>query len=241
MERLEAQGLARKNQVMSLRREAARLKGERGQLLAQAAQLQGQIQEIEIEKLRMVAGRREQAITELRDIFYRELESKEKRIALEDQLSRLDIRAPRSGIVYDSTVHALKAVIRPADPILYIVPDDADLVIDTQVQPIDIEQVYLGQTAALRFSTFNARTTPELYGTVTRISADAFTNEQTGQTYFTVDIELNEGEIEKIGDRQLMPGLPVDVFIQTREQTPFAYLAQPLTDYFSKAMTEIEN
>jgi HlyD family secretion protein len=235
---LLAQGLAQANRVLSLEREAARLEGERGQMLAQTAQLKGQISEIEIERLRLASSRREEAIRELRDIGFRELELAERRIATRDKLDRLEIRAPVGGIVYDMTIHALKAVVRPAEPILYIVPSDAQLVIDTQVEPIDIDQLYPGQEAVLRFSAFNQRTTPELFGTVVRVSPDAFTEESTGRNYFIAEVDLNPGEIEKLEGNTLMPGMPVDVFIQTHAQTPINYLMKPLTDYFSRAMRE---
>ncbi|MEO0819763.1 MAG: HlyD family type I secretion periplasmic adaptor subunit [Pseudomonadota bacterium] len=238
MQGLLQQGLAQKNRVLSLQREAARLEGERGQMLAQIAQLKGQISEIEIEKLRLASGRREEAITQLRDIGFRELEQKERRIALLDQLSRLEIRAPRSGVVYDMAIHALQAVVRAAEPILYIVPTDAQLVIDAQVNPINVDEVWTGQETMLRFSTFNARTTPELYGAVHRVSADAFQNEQTGESYYRAEVLLNEGEIAKLEGQELMPGMPVEVYIQTGERTPINYLMKPMTDFFNRALRE---
>lgn len=235
---LLAKGLAQATRVLALEREAASLAGERGQRMAQTAQLKGQIAEIEIEQLRLAASRREEAVTTLRDIGFRELELKERRIALKDQLSRLDVRAPLAGIVLDMTVHALKSVVRAAEPILHIVPTDSDLVVDAQVEPINIDSVQPGQEAVLRFSAFNTRTTPELVGTVAKVSPDAFVDEQSKRSFYRAEVVLQEGEIEKLGELALVAGMPVEVFIQTGERTPFNYLVKPISDYFVRAGRE---
>jgi len=235
---LLAKGLAQASRVLALEREAANLAGQRGQRVAQTAQLKGQISELEIERLRLTAKRREDAISTMRDIGFRELELKEKRIALRDQLSRLDVRAPVSGVVLDMTVHALKSVVRAAEPILHIVPSDSALVVDAQVDPTHIDSVYTGQDAVLRFSAFNSRTTPELFGSVTKVSPDAFVDEQSKRSYYRAEVLLKEGEIEKLEGQKLIPGMPVEVFIQTGERTPFNYLVKPITDFFTRSMRE---
>ncbi len=231
-------GLAQASRVLALEREAARLDGQRGQLVAQAAQLKGEISEIEIELLRLGATRREEALAELRDIGYRELELKERRIALREQLSRLDVRAPVGGVVLDMTVHALKAVVRAAEPILHIVPSDSALVVNAEVDPTNIDAVHPGQEAVLRFSSFNARTTPVLYGTVSKVSPDAFKDEETQRSFYRAEVTLREGEIAKLEGQQLVAGMPVEVFIQTGERTPIQYLLKPITDYLNRAMRE---
>ncbi|MEM7529145.1 MAG: HlyD family type I secretion periplasmic adaptor subunit [Pseudomonadota bacterium] len=238
MEGLMAQGLVQMNRVLSLKRERARLMGERNQLLAQSAQLKGQLSEIEIERLRLGSTKREEAATQLSELGYRELELKERRINLQQQLDRLEIRAPRAGVVYDSIVHTLKSVVRPAEPIMYIVPSDAELVIDAQVDPINVDEVWTGQETVLRFSAFNSRTTPELYGVIRRVSPDAFQDEQSGLSYYKAEVLLNEGEIEKLEGQELMPGMPVEVYVQTGERTPIDYLMRPMTDFFNRALRE---
>ncbi|MEM6422355.1 MAG: HlyD family type I secretion periplasmic adaptor subunit, partial [Pseudomonadota bacterium] len=144
MKSLAEKGLARMDRVMALEREAARLLGSEGRQIARRAELKGQIAELEEEVLRLEASRREEAITELRELGFRELELKERRIQLQDQLSRLAIRAPRSGVVYDMQVVALKSVIRPADPILYIIPTDSGLLVEARVEPQNVDEVYVG-------------------------------------------------------------------------------------------------
>ena len=235
---LLAKGLAQASRVLSLEREAARLEGQRGQVVAKAAQLKGQISELEIELLRLGASRREDAITKLRDLGFREMELKERRIALHERLSRLDVRAPLGGVVLDMTVFALKSVVRAAEPMLYIVPSDSDLVVDAQIDPIHIDSVRAGQDAVLRFSAFNTRTTPELFGIVSMVSPDAFIDEATKRSYYRTEVLLKEGELLKLEGQELIAGMPVEVFIQTGERTPINYLLKPITDYFNRAMRE---
>ncbi len=235
---LLAKGLAQASRVLSLQREAARLDGQAGELIAQAAQLKGQISEIEITQLQKTAKLREDAISELREIGFRELELKQKRLSLREQLSRLDIRAPRSGIVIDMVVHALHSVVRAAEPILYIVPTDTDLVVDAHVEPTHVDEVWQGQDAVLRFSAFNSRVTPEIFGTVTTVSPDVIQDEATRQVYYKAEIALKDGELAKLEDQTLVPGMPVEVFIQTGERSPLNYMLKPVTDYFNRAMRE---
>jgi len=236
--KLLKKGLAQASRVLSLEREAARIAGQRGQMVAQTARLKGQISELEIELLRQLAARREEAITTLRELGFRELELKERRIALNERLSRLDVRAPLNGAVLDMTVFALKSVIRAADPILYLVPSDSALVVDAKIDPINIDSVGTGQDAVLRFSSFNSRTTPELMGTISKISPDAFVDEQTKRSYYRAEVLLKAGELPKLEGQELVAGMPVEVFIQTGERTPFNYLLKPITDYFNRAARE---
>ncbi len=232
-------GLAQVSRVLSLQREEARLRGSMGELAANKAQAEGKITEIEIEVLKFGTKRREEAITRLRDLQFRELELQEQRRALTDRLARLDIRAPLSGIVYGMQFFAPRSVIRPADPVLYLVPQDRPLVIAAKVQPTNIDQVFIGQEVTLRFSTFDSRTTPELKGRVMKISADAFTDERTQASFYRSEIALLDGEIDKLPpDATLIPGMPVQAFIRTNDRTPLAYLVKPLADYFARAFRE---
>ena len=232
-------GLAQASRVLALRREEANLLGQVGELSASAAQAAEQITEIEIEMLGLETTRREDSITRLRDIQYNELELTERRRTLTTQLDRLDIRAPVSGIVYGLTVYAPRSVIRAADPVMFLIPQDRPLVIAAQVQLTDVDQIHLGQEATLRFSAFDHRRTPELLGEVTLISADAFQNETSGQSFYRVELRLSNGEIEKLPiDMTLIPGMPVEAFVRTADRSPMDYLIKPLADYFAKAFRE---
>lgn len=231
-------GLAQASRVLALRREEARLRGQVGEFAAGAAELSGRATEIEIEILKLGTRLRESSITELRDLQFREAELAEELRALEERLARMDIRAPVSGIVYDLAVFGERAVIRPADPVLYLVPQDRPLVIQAQVSPIHVDQVYPGQPTTLRFSAFDARTTPEVFGTVRRVSADAFTDRNTGMTFYRAEITLNEGETARLGDNVMLPGMPVEAYIRTDDRAPIRYLLKPLLDYFNRAFRE---
>lgn len=232
-------GLAQASRVLSLQREDARLRGTMGELAATKAQAQSRITEIDIMVLKYGTKRREEAITRLRDLQFRELELIEKRNALRGRLSRLDIRAPLAGVVYGLQFFAPRSVIRPADPVLYLVPQDRPLVIAAKVQTINIDQIFVGQEVILRFPAFDSRTTPELLGRVVKVSADAFTDERTGISYYRSEIVLLEGETDKLPQgATLIPGMPVQAFIRTNDRTPLAYLIKPFSDYFAKAFRE---
>lgn len=225
--------------VLGLQREEASLLGRLGSLTAARAEHEGQITEIEIEILRLATLRREQAISELRDLGFSELELSEKLNGLDQRLERLDIRAPVSGIVHAMSVFAERAVIRPADPVLYIVPQDRLLLISAQLEPIHVDEVFVGQEVVVRFAAFDARTTPELAGHVVTISADTFVEERSQRRYYRVGIHLAEGALEKLPEGlTLIPGMPADAFIRTSDRTMLAYLVKPLADYFNKAFRE---
>jgi len=232
-------GLAQAGTVLNLRRTTADLQGSLGELIATEAQAEGRITETEIEILKLGTGQREEAITRLRDLRYQELELAETRRALLEQLERLDIRAPVSGIVYGLQVHTRRSVIRPAEPVLYLVPQDRPLVVAAQVNPINIDEIYVGQSVTLRFSALDQRQTPELFGTVMLISADSFEDEASRQPYYRAEIELNEGELDKLPEGiVLIPGMPVESYIRTADHSPLSYLVKPLADYFNKAFRE---
>lgn len=235
---LLARGLAQSARVMDLEREAASLNGRIAELAATRAQAEGRGTEVELEILRLAAARREEASTQLRDLGPQTLELAERRRALVERITRLEIRAPVSGIVLGLAVTTPRSVIRAADPLLYLIPQDRPLVIATRVQPIHIDEVHVGQPVRLVFSAFSARTTPELAGQVVLISADAFTDERTQTTYYRAEIVLDEGELAKLGPVTLVPGMPVEAFIQTGARTPMAYLVKPFTDYFARAFRE---
>ncbi|AML53804.1 HlyD family type I secretion periplasmic adaptor subunit [Falsihalocynthiibacter arcticus] len=231
-------GLAQASRVSSLQREQARLLGEVGSLNATVSQLRGQIAALNIQMLKLTTTRREQAITTLRDLQYQELEFTEKRLSARETLSRMEVRSPVSGVVYGSQVFALLAVVSPAEPIMYIIPQDQPLVVASRVEAIHIDQVHVGQEATLRFTAFDQRQTPEIFGRVLRLSPDVFTDEVTGMSYYQAELLPNEGELVKLGGQQLLPGMPVEAYIRTSERSPLSYLAKPFMDYFNKAFRE---
>jgi HlyD family secretion protein len=231
-------GLTPISRVLTLRREASSLNGQHGSLQASRAEAEGRITEINLEILNLRTVRQEEAVSELRDLGYRELELAEQRRSLAEQIVRLDIRAPVSGVVHGLQVTTPRSVLRSADPVAYLVPQDQPLVITALIQPTDISNVHPGQKAVLRFPSFPSRTTPELDGTVAIVSADAFQDEKTGQSFYRAQILLDEGQIERLKGQELIPGMPVEVMMMTAPRTPLEYLVKPLTDYFVEAFRE---
>ena len=233
------QQLIQASRVLALQRQEANLLGRVGELTASVAQAAERRTEIEIQILTLASTRREEAITRLRDLQYNELELSERRRTLRQRLDRLDLRAPVSGIVYGMQVFAEQSVIRGAEPVMFLVPQDRPLVIATKVQPTDIDQIHLGQDVTLRFSAFDQRRTPELMGTVTLVSADIFLDDSTQVSYYQAQVQLNEGEAEKLPEGMvLIPGMRVEAFVRTADRSPMDYLLKPLAEYFAKAFRE---
>ncbi|MBB93253.1 MAG: RTX toxin [Rhodobacteraceae bacterium] len=232
-------GLVQAGVFLDLQREAARLEGQVGELTAQKAQSEGRITEIDIEILKLGSQRREEATTRLRELQYQEIGLAEEARSIREKLARLEITAPVSGIIYGMQVHTPRSVIKPADPVLYLVPQDRPLVIAARIDPVHIDQVHLDQEVILRFSAFDQRQTPELNGVVTLVSADAFEDEANQVSFYRAEIQLNEGEQDKLPEGTvLIPGMPVETFIRTADRSPLAYLVKPLADYFTKAFRE---
>jgi HlyD family secretion protein len=237
-QKLLAQGLTEITRVLTPQRELARLKGVEGQIDSNLAENRGRIAELEIEIVRLTSKLREEAIAELRDLEFREIELRERRTNLIDQIARLELRAPVAGVVYGSAADTLRAVVSPAQPIMYIVPKDATLIVRTQIDPIHIDQVHVGQEAVLRFSAFDARKTPELSGHVTAVSADAYEDREHGRRFYRADIRLDDGMREKLGPVTLLPGMPVESFIKTGDRSALSYFVKPMADYFTRAFRE---
>lgn len=231
-------GLAQSARVLALEREAARLDGQMGEIIAGRAQSVTRLTEIDLTRLERTAERREVAETELRDLGYRELELAERRRGLREQVSRLEITAPVSGIVQELQVTTPRSVIRPAEPILYIIPQDRPLVISAKIATINVDEIHSGQDVVLRFSAFSSRTTPEIDGVLSKVSPDALVDETTRMPYYRGEITIPPEQLKKLGDLALIPGMPVEVYVQTGERSPLAYLLKPLTDYFTRAFRE---
>jgi HlyD family secretion protein len=235
---LHDKGLTEMTRLLTPQRELARLQGTAGQVESSLAENRGKIAELEIEKVRLTSKVREEAITELRDLEFREIELREKRRALIDQIAKLDLRAPVSGVVYGSTADTLRGVIRAAEPVMYVVPKDTPLIVRTRIDPIHIDQVHVGQEAVLRFSAFDQRTTPEVTGHVTGVSADAYHDERLGMSYYEADVALDDGMLEKLDHVTLMPGMPAETFIRTNDRSALSYFVKPLSDYFTRAFRD---
>jgi HlyD family secretion protein len=224
--------------LTSLEREEAQLQGERGQLVASAAEAKGKIAETQLQILQVDQDFASDVAKQLSEVDSKIGEYVERKITAEDQLKRTDIRAPQDGVVFQSTANTVGGVVTAGDPIMMIVPASDDLQVEVKVEPKDIDLVALGQPVVLRFSAFNQRTTPELNGTVARVGADTSTDQRTGQSYYLVRIAMTADEIKRLGDVKLTPGMPVEAFIQTGERTLVSYLVKPLHDQLLRSMRE---
>lgn len=224
--------------VMPLEREAANITGQKGQLIAARAQALGKISEINLQLLQIDIEVQTESVKELREIQAKTAELNERRIAAEDQLRRTDIRAPIDGVVHQLNVHTVGGVITPAEPVMLVVPASDQLQIEARVTPTDIDQLHIGQPAVVKVMAGNQRTTPELQGTMSRISADVSRDQQTGGTYYTIRITVPESEKAKLGEFLIIPGMLAESFIRTKDRTPFEYMVRPLRDQFDRAFRE---
>lgn len=224
--------------VTALERDGTRLDGERGQLIASVAQAKGKVAELNLQIIQVDEDASSEVAKEMRETDGKIGEYVERKIAAADQLKRTDIRSPQDGTVFQSTVHTVGGVIPAGEPIMLVVPDAEKLAVEAKVNPQDIDKVQVGQPAILRFSAFDTRTTPEISGKVTRVSADTTTDQRTGLSYYTIRIALERDQTARLGNAKLVPGMPVDAFVQTGERTVMSYLMKPLSDQIVRAFRE---
>jgi len=226
------------SRLTTLERDAARLSGERAQYIASRAQAKGKITETELQIIQVDKDMVSEVSKDLRETNDKTGEFVERKVTAEDQLRRIDIRAPQDGMVLQSTVHTVGGVITAGDAIMMIVPQADDLSVEAKVNPQDIDKLQIGQKTLLRLSAFNQRTTPELNGVVTRVSADVTTDQRTGQSYYTIRVSMPPEEVARLGDVKIIPGMPVEAFVQTGDRTMLSYLMKPLSDQVMRSFRE---
>lgn len=231
-------GYVTRSVVTALQREVIRARGEAGTLAAKTAELRGKDSQQRLETFATPLEFREASAEKLNQSKQQSAKLIEYRNALLARLSKLEVKAPVSGMIFDSQLLGPRSVVEAAKPIMYVVPSDAPKLAIVRVEANDIEQVHVGQAAGLRFTTFNQRSTPIVDGHVSAISADAFRDEKTQGYYYFVDIRLIDGELKKLGAVQLIPGMPVEAFIRTSERSPASYIVKPVEDFFTKAFRD---
>jgi HlyD family secretion protein len=231
-------GLIEAGRLSVLERDLARLRGAGGELAAALAEASGRITETRIEIAAIVTQSREKAELELRDVVARQSELAERERALAERIGRLELRAPASGLVLGLAVTTPRSVIRPAEALLQIVPQDRPLLVAARVAATDIDEVHPGQIVRLVFSSLSPRNMPEVGGRVSRISADALADDRTGIAYFRTEIAIDPGSLTPAGGARIVPGMPVEAYLGTSEQAPLAYLLKPFADYFRGALRE---
>lgn len=236
-ETLMERGQAVITRILALKRDRARLQGEKDALTSDIAATRVQIGEARSEIARLDQDNTETLLTELREVQTQIDELAEERLALLDRSGRLDIVAPRAGRVLGIRAHTVGGVIRASEPIMYIVPENDRLIAKVRISPADIDKISVGQSARLRFSAFNQDETPQVDGTVAAVSADAITEEATGATFYEVMIEIPEDALASTGF-QLLPGMPVEASLTTESRNVLSYLVKPLTDSVSRTFRE---
>lgn len=237
-ESLLSRGLTENSRVSALRREAARLEGEIGELEAGIAEARSAIAGFEVERVRQRAAFREAAQGELRDIQPREAELRERLRLIETRIGRLTLRAPMDGRVLGLQIHTVGGVIPAGAEVASIVPTDVPLVLTVEIDPRQIDRVHIGQDARIRFPNFNARTTPEVDGRVIMVSADVIDEPQTGRQYFLAELSFPDDTETTLGGEPIIPGMPIEAFIRTDARTPASFLLKPFADYWAYAMRE---
>ena len=238
LEGLLKKGLVPVSRVLALKRERSNLSGQEGELISSIAQTRSRISETKLQIIQLEDEDRGKVLSELRQVETDITQNRERRIATAAKLRRTSIIAPRSGYVLQLAVHTIGGVVGPGEVIMLIVPELDDIIVEAQVSPQDIDQIFINQAARIRFSSFNSRTTPEITATVTHVAADLTqVNPQTAP-YYAIKLKMTKEDLEKLGENKLIPGMPAETFIQTRNRTPLSYLIQPLRDQIARAFRE---
>ena len=225
--------------VLAMQRDEARIDGESGTLVAQIARLKGQISETELQIGSLEQQRVSDAQKEVREIEGRISELQDKRIAAEDQLRRVVLKAPIDGVVHELAIHTVGGIAGAGEQLMLIVPTADVLSIEVRVPTHDIDHIKVGQPAVLRLPALNQRTTLEGRGVISRISPDASRESQSGQMFFTARIAPDADFLATPPGRKLVPGMPVEAFIETSPRSALTYLIKPLSDQFNRAFREL--
>lgn len=235
---LAEKGLIKSSEVFRLQRDEVTINGEIGKLNASAAELRGKISELRLKALQVSPDAREAAEAELTKLRPARTRFLQQRAALLDDLTKLEIRAPISGKIHDSQVQGVRSVLVAAKPLMMVVPDDDIVVVGVRIFATDIDNVHVGQEASLKFKAFNGRDIPIILGRVETISADVFSDPVTKKFYYDVKVSLDVDELEKLGEKDLIPGMPVEAFLSTQSRTPLNYVTRPLKAYFDRAFRD---
>ena len=235
---LARSGAVPRPRVTALEREVQRHQGMLGETLAKVAQSQAKIAETELQIVQGDHDFMTEVMKEMRETETKVTDLSERKLAVDDQLRRLDIRAPITGTVHQLAVHTIGGVVSPSEILMMIVPSADRLIVEVRISPADIDQVTVGQETRVRFSAFNRRTTDEVKGAVTRVAADLTNEPQRNLSYYTAGVSVPQEELDRMNGLKLLPGMPAEVFIKTGERTLASYLIKPLADQMEKAFRE---
>ena len=239
LETLLDRGFVSRTRILNLQREASRLRGQISASQAEIARIRSSISETNVRIAQLERERQTEVLTELRAAEAEASELRERQTTVQDQSDRIEIRSPVDGVVLGTAVNTVGEVIGPGEVLMQIVPAGERLIIETQVDPADIDEVYPGQLTNVRLSAFNARSTPELEGEVLATAPDRLVDPVTGQPYFLVRVTIPPGEMGRLPDTlQLQPGMPAEAFMQTESRSVLSYLLKPANDAMRRAWRE---
>ena len=238
LETLFQKNLIPRPRVSQIQREVMRIDGSIGELVARRAQIGGKIAETELQILQVDVDHFTEIAKDIREAETKIRELGERRIAAEDQLARIEIKAPIAGQIHQLLVHTVGGVVTPGEALMMIVPNKEQLVVEAKLNITDIDEVVVGQKSRIRLTSFNQATTPELNGTVVRIAGDQTKDQQTGLTYFVAAVRIPQEELDRLGNRKLVPGMPAEVHMQTSDRTIASFLLKPLRDHMNRSMRE---
>jgi HlyD family secretion protein len=224
--------------LVELERESARLAGEAGQISAGIAEIEGKVTETQLQIKQIDRDLHTEAAKNLSDVRRKLSEAQEKRIAAEDQLKRIDIRAPQDGVVHQLAIHTVGGLVMPGEPAMLIVPEADALVAEARIRAQDIDSVHPRQRAVLRFPGFDTRSTPEITGEVVRVAADVVEDDKTGASYYTTRISIPPEQRDRLAPLHLVPGMPIEAYFQKGERSVMSYLTKPLADQIAKTWRE---
>ena len=238
VERLHRNGHAPLTRVLELKRLINQIEASRAEHATDIARATNAIGEVGLQQIQVRQDFRERVTEELRDVQARIQGLIERMVAAELRLARTEIIAPQSGTILALSAHTVGGVIQPGETIMQIVPGDDDLVLQAQVQPQDVDKVRAGQSSRIRLSAFDQQSTPEIFGTLESVSADQVEDPRLREPVFVARIRIDDAELDRLGDLQLVPGMPAEVFIQTGERLAISYLLKPVLETFARAFKD---
>ncbi len=238
LRKLRESDLAKESQLLDAQSRKAGLLGELTEQRAELARINNSIRDAGMEILQSEREFREGVVTDLRDVTAELEETVLQIVTITKQLERVKVTAPVDGIVHEMQVFTIGGVVAPGTTMLKLIPREDGVNFELKVDPKAIDQVHTGQRTRIVFPNFNRRTTPEIFGSVGTISADAIEDTATRQSYFQVRVDIPDDELAKLGDVELMPGMPVEAYLETGDRTVFSYLVKPLADQLRRAFRE---
>lgn len=235
---LQRQGLARESQALELQRNQSALFGQLAEAEADLARIRNSIRDTELEILQAERQFKEDVVVELREVTSSHEELVLQIVTIEKQLERIEVRAPVDGVVHEMQVATIGGVVAPEGTILEVVPTSEGVEFELRVDPKSVDQVFVGQRARVVFPGFDLRALPEIFGSLAVVSPTSIMDRNTGQSYFRVTLTVPAAQLALLGDIELLPGMPVEAFLQTGERSVMSYLTKPLTDQLRRAFRD---